>query len=424
MRLALLLLFGCSTCVLYFCAPQPFNANGGDNLWYLPTAMSLAHRGTLDVSEFRADLSSRNPVDVWITVMDSDPRLVKIGDKRLNWFPIGPSLLALPLVPLVEPLLADVQSPLQRADRLAAIAAALTATVAVLMVFSLVLILTKSWSLAWSVGMFHAFASPHFSTHHSGFWSHNALQPFILLALLLLVAREGRYVWLGALPLVLAYATRPDAPILIAAYSVCVLLLFRATSVRYFGLLAVGLATFFAWSHSTYGTWLPPYYTRIPGTPFFSGHALLGTLVSPNRGLFVFTPVYLLSVVGALLVLFRWRRYPAIYLLAAIVVGGQWLSISTLDPRWWGGFSFGPRLFSPVLPLLTILTIPALEEIRARNGSTGTILRALLGLALLWSLFVQTRGSFALGPHQWNYDPNVDLHPEQVWNWADMQILR
>ena len=263
-----------------------------------------------------------------------------------------------------------------------------------------------------------------FSTHHSAFWSHNALQPFTLLALLLLVAREGRYVWLGALPLVLAYMTRPDAPILIAAYSVCVLLLFRAASVRYFGLLGVGLATFFAWSHSIYGTWRPPYYGLIPGAPFFSVKVLLGTLFSPNRGLFVFTPVYLLSVVGALLVLFRRRRYPAIYLLAAIVVGGQWLSISTLDPRWWGGFSFGPRLFCPVLPLLTILTIPALEEIRARTGSTGRILRLSLGLALVWSLFVQTRGSFAAGPHQWNYNPNVDLHPEQVWNWADMQILR
>lgn len=377
MKLALLLLFGCFTWVLYFKAPQPFSANGGDNLWY-----------------------------------------------RLNRFPIGPSLLALPLVPLVEPLLADVQSPLQRAGRLAAIAAALTATISVLMLFWLVLMLTKSWALAWSVGVFHAFASPQFSTHHSGFWSHNAVQPFVLLALLLLVAREGRYVWLGAVPLVLAYVTRADASILIAAYSVCVLLLFRATSVRYFALLGIGLGAFFAWSHSIYGTWRPPYYGLIAGTPLFSAEALVGTLFSPNRGLFVFTPVYLLSVVGALLVLFRWRRYEAIYVLAAVVAGGQWLIISTFDPTWWGGFSFGPRLFCPVLPLLTILTIPALEEIRARTGSTGKVLRTLLALALLWSVFVQTRGSFAAGPHEWNYNPNVDLHPDQVWNWSDMQILR
>ena len=31
MKLALLLLFGCATWVLYFTAPQPFSANGGDS---------------------------------------------------------------------------------------------------------------------------------------------------------------------------------------------------------------------------------------------------------------------------------------------------------------------------------------------------------------------------------------------------------
>ena len=424
MHLALVVLFGCITGLVYLEAPQPFNANGGDNLWYVPTAMSLAHRSTLNVSRFRADLSAQKPADVWINVLDADPRLTQIGDRRVNRFPIGPSLLALPLVPLVEPLLVDVQSPLQRAGRIAAIAAALTATISVLMVLWLVFMLTRSWPLAWSLGLFHAFGTPQFSTHHSGFWSHNAVQPFILLALLLMVARDGRYVWLGAVPLVLAYATRPDASILIAAYSICVVLLFRGASVRYFALLGVGMAAFFAWSHSVFGTWRPPYYGLIAGTPIFSGEALLGTLFSPNRGLFIFAPVYLLCVAGGLLVVWRWRRYHAIYLIAAVVAGGQWLIIATFDPTWWGGFSFGPRLFCPVLPLLTILMIPALEEIRVRHGSTGRMLRALVGLALLWSVFVQARGSFAAGPHEWNYNPNVDLHPEQVWNWSDMQILR
>jgi hypothetical protein len=424
MHLILLLVFGFVTWAVYFIAPQPFAANGGDNIWYLPTAMSLAHRGTLDLSPFRADLAKQKPWDVWINVMDADPRITRVSGRQMNRFPIGPSLLALPLVPLLEPRLAAVQSPMRRADHLAAIAAASTATVSVLMVMVLIYMLTKSWPLTWSLGLFHAFASPHFSTHHSAFWSHNAVQPMILLALILLVAREGRYVWLAALPLVLAYATRPDASILIAAYSVCVLLLFRAASVRYLVLLGAGMGAFFYWSYSIYGTWRPPYYGLIPGTPIFSPAALFGMLFSPNRGLFVFTPAYLICVAGALLAWFHRRRYSVIYLLAAVVVAGQWLVIAVLDPLWWGGFSYGPRLFCPVLPLLTILMIPALEEIRPRSESTVRMLRVLVGLALLWCLFVQVRGSFASGPHEWNYNPNVDLHREQLWNWSDMQIFR
>src|SRR4051794_33209703 len=85
-QVVLVLLFGCATGTLYLKAPQPFSPNGGDNLWYVPTAMSLVHHRTLDLSEFRADLSRQNPADVWINSMDSDPRLTKIGDKRLNRF--------------------------------------------------------------------------------------------------------------------------------------------------------------------------------------------------------------------------------------------------------------------------------------------------------------------------------------------------
>jgi len=424
MRQGSLLLFGIFTWCLYFSAPQPFSANGGDNLWYLPTAMSLVHRGTLDVSGFRADLSKQRPLDVWITAMDADPRITQVGEKRLNRFPIGPSLLALPLVPLVEPWLADSEPPLRRADRLAAIAAATMATTSVLMLMVLTRMLTNSWPLAWAVGLFHAFASPNFSAHHSGYWSHNAVQPLVLLALMLLVAREGRHVWLAAVPLALAYATRPDTVILIAAYSICVLLAFRAASVRFFAVLAVGLGAFFLWSHAIYGTWRPPYYGLLPGTPTFNSEALLGTLASPNRGLFVFTPMYLVAVAGGFLAWVRVRRYPAIFRLSAIVIAGQWLAIAVLNPLWWGGFSYGPRLFCPVLPLLTILMLPALAEIRATTGLTGRTLRVLLGVALLWSLFVQARGSFAAGPHEWNYNPNVDLHHDQLWNWSDLQILR
>jgi len=68
--------------------------------------------------------------------------------------------------------------------------------------------------------------------------------------------------------------------------------------------------------------------------------------------------------------------------------------------------------------------IPALDAIRARSGATGRSLRVLVAVAVMWSLFVETRGSFAKGPHEWNYNPNVDLHLEQIWNWSDMQIFR
>jgi hypothetical protein len=156
----------------------------------------------------------------------------------------------------------------------------------------------------------------------------------------------------------------------------------------------------------------------------FSLDALAGTLVSPNRGLFIFTPVYLLSAAGAAMVLASPRRYHPIYLLAAIGACGQWLVIAIMNPYWWGGFSYGPRLFCPVLPLLTLLLVPPLEEARRRAWWRRRGLLIVASVALAWSLFVQARGAFASGPHEWNYEPIVDLHHEQLWNWSDLQIFR
>ena len=408
---------------VYILAPQPFNANGGDNLWYVPTAMSLVHHGTLDVSGYRTDLSQQNPLDVWITAMDADPRLTSLGTERVNWFPIGPTLMVVPLVPL-ERLFSDVQSPLRRAFRIARIAAATTATLSALMVLALVQLSTGNRPLAWSLTAFHAFASPHFSTHHSAFWSHNPIQLMYLTALILLVWRGSRYVWLAGLPLALAYATRPDAAIVIAMYSLCVLVRFRSAVVGYSLLLGLGLGAFFLWSHGVYGSWRPPYYSLIPGTPLFDASAFAGALVSPNRGLFIFTPVYLLSVAGAFLVCRRPGDHHVIYHLSLLTVVGQWVAIAVLNPIWWGGFSYGPRLFAPVLPMLTVLLIPAVERMRNVSAATGRTLRLLVAAALVWSLFVQVRGSVAAGPTLWNYEPNVDLHRDQIWNWSDLQIFR
>ena len=423
MRPGRVALFGVAIWCLYLAAPQPFNPNGGDNLWYVPTAVSLVRGGTLDLSRYRADLAAQRPADVWFVDLDADMRITHSGAQRLNRFPIGPSLLALPLVALVSSFESG-QPSLQQSFRLAALMAATTAAASVLLLMALVWLLTRDRRLTWTLGLFHALASPNFSAHHSAFWSHNALQPFVLLALLLMAGRGGRDVWLAPLPLAFAYATRADAAIFIAVYSAAVALWFRHAAVRYFTLLGAALAVFFAWSWHIFGVWRPPYYGLIPGAPVFSLDALAGTLVSPNRGLFIFTPVYLLSAAGAALALAHPRRHHPIYPLAAIAVCGQWLAIAILNPYWWGGFSYGPRLFCPVLPLLTLLVVPAVDEIGRRGWWQRRGARLIVGAALAWSLFVQARGAFASGPHEWNYEPIVDLHHEQLWNWTDLQIVR
>jgi len=92
---------------------------------------------------------------------------------------------------------------------------------------------------------------------------------------------------------------------LIATLSVYVLVRHRRQAPGY-ALIGLSIAGIFcAWSQYIYGSLLPPYYrgyqpqpVRIAGLIWDPSAALVGNLVSPNRGLFVFVPVFVFSVWG------------------------------------------------------------------------------------------------------------------------------
>jgi hypothetical protein len=121
---------------------------------------------------------------------------------------------------------------------------------------------------------------------------------------------------------------------------------------------------------------------------------LAGVLISPSRGLLVFSPVVLVAFWG-LARAFKDERYSTLRPVAvaapasALLVAG-WFS-------WWGGWSYGPRLMSDTMVLLAFLAIPVAEQVRNRRALTATF-----GLALAWSVAVQIVGAFAYDIVGWN----------------------
>ena len=90
--------------------------------------------------------------------------------------------------------------------------------------------------------------------------------PLVLVALLLLAVRDGRHAWSAAIPLGLAFVTRPTTAPLIAILSVYVLVRHRRQAPAY-ALVGLAIAGIFcAWSQYMYGTLLPPYYRGLPRT--------------------------------------------------------------------------------------------------------------------------------------------------------------
>ncbi len=108
-------------------------------------------------------------------------------------------------------------------------------------------------------------------------------------------------------------------------------------------------------------------------------HGLYGLFLSPNRGVFLFSPILLLSVVA----LIRWRRLDRELrqLLAIHGAGaaGYVLLISKMAN--WGAFGWGPRYLLPVLPLMFVAAACGLMAVwRSRRPAVLalTVLSALL----------------------------------------------
>jgi hypothetical protein len=196
------------------------------------------------------------------------------------------------------------------------------------------------------------------------------------------------------------------------------------------------LAGFIAYSWVSFGEILPGYYRdrSFRGSGQFLV-ALAGNLLSPSRGLFVFVPILLFVT---FMVIRYWRELPYRTLaVLAIGVSCAHMLILTGDAKWWGGWSYGPRLSTDLIPwfvLLAILSLRAFRDdviranvaeesgkasfrVRDRAVVAGACLLLALGIA------INARGAWSWETTKWNASPSIDSHPERVWDWRAPQFL-
>ncbi len=142
-----------------------------------------------------------------------------------------------------------------------------------------------------------------------------------------------------------------------------------------------------------------------------------GLLVSPSRGLLIFSPVVAVAALG-----FRsawaegWRSAQRWCLLAAAAQFALYGAYSV----WWAGHTFGPRYMLDVLPFL--VPSAALGIARLELRSPGGVCAIL---ALTWSVAASALGAYVYPAEMWNTDPtDVDRYHERLWDWRDTQIGR
>lgn len=390
-----------------------------DTEWLIPTTVSLlqGNSGAIDAAKY--DQAVYGPVA---------GALEPVGASQRSLFPIGAAVLA---IPFVAPALIFDARFLERLRaqlpaRLLALIASVYGALAGVAMFWVLRERFQSIPIAGFCTFIFCFATSMWSTATRNLWQHGPLVLMVAIALLLIehARKNPALVRYAALPLAMGFVIRPVAAIPIAILSLYVLLKYPRQIVWY-ALWSLPIALpWFAFNLWSYGAPLPAYYLpgRLGGSSTFL-EALIGNLVSPSRGLFVFSPILLLSLTGLVIALRRERDWSLTVCFAAIVTL-HWIVVSRF-PHWWGGHSIGPRFMTDVLPFLVYLIG---FNFAALANASAVVRRTVIGGAVcLAAISTAIHGYTSVSWHPlfWNVTPNtIDEHPERLWDWSDPQFLR
>ena len=305
-------------------------------------------------------------------------------------YPVVTPLLVAPLyVPAVVWL--DAHGWEQaRVDRVAElmekVSASLLASLASVLMFLLLRRERSRWSLPLAVAF--ALGTNTWMISSQALWQHGTGELLIALALLLVVAPASRVrtASLGAVCVLIA-ANRPPDALIAGAFVLFIVWSRRRKALWLLAGAAVPLAALLYYNLNFIGHVAGGYALgKAPNEIFFrrDWSGVFGLLVSPTRGLLVFTPFLIFVPVG----LIQRLRAPSSRGLAvalSLAAAAQLLVYSQTD--WRAGVAWGPRYLTDLLPILVWMLAPAPLVLRP-------VARGLLVLAMAASVVVQIIGAF------------------------------
>jgi hypothetical protein len=356
---------------------------------YLPFAIVRHHTLFLDpVAKFAAQ--GRGDGAFWM--------LRRPGGHIISLYPVVTPLLIAPFyLPAVAYLYVQHSTDAQL-DRMARVMEKLSASfLAALSASLLYLLLLRRAkpAIALLLTLAYAFGTTTWVISSQALWPHGVAEVLVIGALLLLTATStAPRVFAAGLLLGLIGSNRPPDVILAAALGAYGLYWAgRRLAPLLVAAAALPIVAVLFYNLNVVGN-VAGGYGLVGKTKFFT-HALLpgigGLLVSPTRGLLVFSP-FLIFLLLAWRYLPRGRDERALTLAMGAGIAVQILLYAKTD--WRGGLSWGPRYMTDLLPLLMWMLVPIVTALRGVG-------RALFLLAVIVSVAIEAIGAFS---YTWSID--------------------
>ncbi len=401
-----------------------------DSLWNLYTAASIVREGNADLDEYEHHID-----------LEDDIRVISSKGHIYSVYPVATPIISAPFVWAANQYFSYRNSddffmylrkhePDDVTGRLEKTIASVIAALSAIPIYLIGRAASLDRNRAILLALLFAFATSMWSTASRAMWQHGPSVLFLSIALLLtvLARKDGKIISYAGFFIAIAYVIRPNNSLSVIFTSLYVLVNHRKYFVSY--LLSAGIVAvpFMINNWMTYDAILPPYFfqlfDKLMATPAGFFEAFAGTMISPARGLFIFTPLYIFALYGIYLEFKNGSftpYHPHPYLLAIMI--GHWLVLSSFAD-WDGSWGIGSRYFVDITPYLFFFIIPVLRDYQ-KVFSNKAMKYAFISVAVV-STLIQFRCATSIYPFLWNRYPvtTPDGATYRDWDWNDLQFLR
>jgi hypothetical protein len=306
------------------------------------------------------------------------------------------------------------------------VAAAVAALSAVLLLLLLKRITTTPW--AWFLTLVYALGTETWSISSQALWQHGPGELAIIGCFYCLERwsedlSRSSWMWLCGVCMAVASVIRP-ANIVLLPGLLAALLLAKASLAQYIRLLIAPLAAgvvVFAYNFYVFRHLSGGYAVSVLKGSMVPG--LLGLFLSPSRGLLIYTPVALFALCAFLpAAAAARRRHSALLVTAMVFIILESLVVSR-SVIWWGGYCWGPRLLTELVPPLVVLMAIGVSAIDASRYAAW--LKGGFAVLALYSILIQGVGAFFYPNGHWDATfKAIDEMPARLWDWKDNPIAR
>ncbi|MBN8703715.1 MAG: hypothetical protein J0M08_11670 [Bacteroidetes bacterium] len=342
------------------------------------------------------------------------------NEKKVYYiYPLGTSFLSIPFVAIAKYCGYDLSS--KQDD---AIVQSFISSCCVVIIFLLLFAISINYLpfyLSLFTSILFVLGTTIISSIGTALWSFNYETIFLLLIAIHIQNHFSKQQKLNGILLgiyvFMAWFCRPSALVFSLILGLALLLYDIKCAFKYGGTLLVLFIPVAYFSLKNFNLIVPIYYHPLFWTHMTSDDSFVNkffaVLFSPARGLFIYSPFLLVSFIG---LFYKSLRKNVLYVFSL-----SWFVLHTLmlarQANWWGGWCYGPRLFTDALVPLALMFVLSLTKVSIKNTSTFILLIFIfLGIYSTYSHSVQgINNKYSV---KWNDNPQIDYHTDfYTWNW-------